>query len=51
MDIVTLRTATSVLQVISADSTQYTDENFSRYRNRKNWDDEDEEEEEEEYWY
>lgn len=51
MDIVTLRTATSVLQVISADPTQYTDENFSRYRNRKNWDDEDEEEEEEEYWY
>ena len=53
MDIVTLRTSTSVLEVISADPTQYTDENFSRYRNRKIWDDEEDEEEEdeEEDWY
>jgi hypothetical protein len=48
MDIVTLRTATSVLEVISADPTQYTDENFSRYRNRKIWDDEEDEDED---WY
>ena len=48
MDIVTLRTATGVLEVISADPTQYTDENFSRYRNRKIWDDEEDEEED---WY
>lgn len=51
MDIVTLRTATSVLEVISADPTQYTNENFSRYRNRKIWDDEEDEEDEEEDWY
>ena len=48
MDIDTLRTATGVLEVISADPTQYTDENFSRYRNRKIWDDEEDEEED---WY
>ena len=38
----------NVLQSISADPTQYTDENFSRYRNRKIWDDEEDEEED---WY
>jgi hypothetical protein len=43
-----LRTSGSVLYSMSADPTLTTEDNFSRYRNRRIWDDEEEDENE---WY